>query len=637
MHLEHLGEVSAAQRVAAGAEAGLDDQLPPNAVCVNAGAANVEHIAAVVLADFFHTQAGRAGQVQAGLQYATSIKRVLDVAHNQLSTDHATPDDRESCTEQRQLDVEPHVDDVAASLHRRTSTYANAVPAVCTTTQDSGVLESPAKLVVLATGLAPQSFDSVHVSRTPLLGPTADCLNHLCEGRCTDTAAKTRQDIPSATASSSAGRECDFQELISMGFSEHRVALAMEECAGQPTRALDLLLETPEQTGRRLAVHSLVTEHFLEATSHSTAPRCPSTARATAFSSGGEGQPCRSILLASCVERLASEEQPLEHSQGLCAAGPLSRKKAAVSMQPSVARAGYTSCPGCEVHIPNKFLADHLEYACKSHQSMLQPPDWKTTSADTKGLGTSAPVTSTGDIAVLSQSEQKADSFSQPHPESPLPVVGVMQGLVRCRQTEPVWPTADWHDSENAVTHSDLVHQPSDIVPNAVKARYPEGWRSLVTVSQLMPAEAQVAIGVARSESITHCPLGQSDLVDSPGSESLCEAFSDSQAVRKSCGGAGSMSLPCPTLGSAPFEPASQLDRKDPSDITFHIHKSHVYNRGQWRGGGSTTLQLLQNATFRVPETPDASQCTAEADAHSGQNLPAVRYDHRPLRQGNQF
>jgi hypothetical protein len=632
VRLEHVGELFATRRAAANAEAGLDNQVMSDAVCLNTATATVEHIAASSAADLFHAQAGKAGQVQTGLRYAAAMKRVSDAAHSPRRTDHDASTNAESCTEQRRLDVERHPDDVAVWFHPCASISASAAPAVCTTTPHGGVLKSSANPVILPMGLAPLSSDSVHVSKTPLPGLTAACLIHSSGTRGTDTAAQTKPDVPSETISSSTGRECDYKELVSMGFSAHRVALAMEQCAGQPTRALDLLLQTPEQAGCRPALQFLGFEQCGEATSHRTMPGGLLTADATGAMSShkGAGKPCRSPVLASRFGTPASDEQPCGSFQGLCAAGPFLGDGIAVSMQAQVARAGYTSCPRCEQLIPNKFLADHFEYACKFRQNTMQPPEWKTTSAATKGLSTTISLDATRAIPVLTQSERHAGNTSPADPKVSPPAVGVMQQLMESRQAELVRPPADWHHSRDAVANTDLVYQPSDTFG---LAGYPDGQRSQATVFQRVPAEAEDAVVVVGPEFTAHCQLHQSDLSDSPGSQSLCETFADSQAVRTSRSGAASMSLPCPTLGDATFEAALLFDRSDASDIAFHIHKSQVYNRGQWRGGESTTLQLLHSETFCVPETPDASQCVAEAGTLSNPNPPAVEYDHRSVRE----
>lgn len=529
---------------------------------------------------------------------------------------------------------------------------------------------SSARPAVPGTRSAPQSSCSGHLSKTPLHPPTVACLNHSRSG--TATAEQTRPDVPSRSISPSAGREINFQELVAMGYSAHRVAFAIEQCAGQTTGALELLLlETPEQADRQLGLGQC-----LEATSHSSAADGSPTARATSPMSA-----CRSPALASRVERPASDGRTSEHSQSVGAAGSSARKRAMSSMSTSlgrsfvlasrierpasderplklsqgartaqssvrerdaesirapVARAGYTSCPRCAERIPNQFFTEHLEFVCTVNPVAVQPPEGA--SADPRGLGTSVAMGSPGGITVPASSERNADGIPQAIPDAPPPAASVMQGPSSCTQAELL--SAGWHGPSDAVTYSDVVHQPSDECPGAGPAGCSDGERSPAIVPRPIPAEGEEAFVVPRSESIASRQLGPSDFVASPvsqGLQSLGGDFPASQAVLQSRSGAGLMDLPCTSLDSAPSQLAPLFDTSDPLDVNFRIHTSQLYNRGQWRGGDSTSLQLLQNPTFRVPETPNASQCAAEADALPDQNPPAVGFGHCAWRQETQL
>lgn len=481
---------------------------------------------------------------------------------------------------------------------------------------------------------------------TPRAAPAAIQPDHSAGATTGGGAPATRQDSRRSSGQTpSSGRQCDFEEIVAMGFSEQRVAAAMEACGGQGPRAMELLLDTPEVGPREAAPRDEAAlsrsaaaglgQWLVPPSAHTPSPLCPPTsagASATIPATGRCAVDTRSpVWLAPVIAPQRRASPPPRHPscfapgsssgrKGAAAAPSSSRRRSAPSRQAQPAsRAGYVSCPGCEQQILLSCMEDHLEMACTS-----RPAVSRDTSRDTaKDVARDTDVGMAGYGPRGGARDGAADGTGGAMPERGLGITG--DGCARTdasRAGGPGWdrkrkPAAQYDEDSYLFSPPDaaegqLVSRAWDAsaghsLPGAVSAADP-------AAAPLQPVSAPCGKVSAAYPAVEETPAA--------GSPDAASETPDSQAVSGSTGGEDLL-VARPKLATADLDrlsPVSDLSASlassplDAFDLSFQIRSAQAYKRGQWRsdGGGafSAKPQLLPSATFRVPETPVASQCS---------------------------
>ena len=416
-----------------------------------------------------------------------------------------------------------------------------------------------------------------------------------------------------------AGRLCNFEELVALGFPADLVAQALEMCEGHPEKVLDVLLKTPKHSSRLLATQEAKLTMHSAQPCDTLPPTCPMTVAASTIStktepatgSGSTSTSPHSNCTALSAERVVRREWYVSTT----ACSPAGGQDAPLPLPGPIPRIGHIKCPDCEQQIMAKFLAEHREYACKRrladcdvHQTNFGgvetcvAPDSMTARGAAAARLSAVPDSQQHQLASLLSSCEGAEPLANPR--------ALCDGALGRGAGREGWhPTAlEWR-----VVDTPLKSDESDC------ATLNDGRESpycAMSATNLGGHSSSLSAGTSRSD----------DVPDSSGRRPQSPLEVEQPTL---------IEHPYSHLGSG----APSLPFAIPSTevrTPFHIHNSQGYKRGQWRCDKSSSprksprLATASRTSFCVPETPCASQISDEPNEKEngrGELSPIVHSD----------